>query len=192
MAKRAAPFRQGRPTALTSLVPIASIPAAEIDRLLDQAFGADRRGRTAYKLREGAEAIPELSFAAVEDGAPVGSIQCWPIELTGSDGGTTPLILVGPVAVRPDRQRDGIGRLLMVEALGRADAAGSDPMMLIGDAVYYERFFGFSARHTQGWTLPGPVDRDRLLARLRAGQTVPHQGSLGPRRAAALDRAIGD
>ena len=99
MAKRAAPFRQGRPTALTSIVPIASIPAAEIDRLLDQAFGADRRGRTAYKLREGAEAIPELSFAAIEDGAPVGSIQCWPVELTGSDGCTTRMLALVSTSV---------------------------------------------------------------------------------------------
>lgn len=175
------------PPALIKLVPIASIPDAEIDALLDLAFGTDRRGRTAYKLREGTDAIGALSFAAVEDGELIGSIQCWPVELVRGDGAGTPLILVGPVAVRPDRQRDGIGRRLMRKALDVADAADSDPMMLIGDAVYYERFFGFSARHTQGWQLPGPVDRDRLLARLRAGQTVPRDAVLGPRRHAPLD-----
>lgn len=172
---------------MIQFVPIASVPPADIDHLLDLAFGTDRRGRTAYKLRAGTDAIPALSFAAIEDGTLVGSIQCWPVQLTEADGGVTPLILVGPVAVRPDRQRDGIGRQLVEKALAAADASDSEPMTLIGDAIYYDRFFGFSARHTRGWDLPGPVDRDRLLARLRPGQTVPSKAALGPRRAVALD-----
>jgi len=171
---------------LTTLVPLASSPAADVEHLLDLAFGADRRLRTAYRLREGVDAIPWLSFAALEDDVLVGSIQCWPVQLTGVDGMVTPLILVGPVAVRPDRQRDGIGRTLMNAALAAADKAGSEPMMLIGDAIYYDRFFGFSAHPTQGWTVPGPVDRDRLLVRLLPGQTVPDNAVLGPRRSPAL------
>ena len=171
---------------MVKLVPLASVAASDIEHLLDLAFGNDRRQRTAYKLREGVDAIPELSFAAVDNGALVGSIQCWPVELSGSDGSVTPLILVGPVAVHPDRQRGGIGHKLMNMTLARSEAADSEPMMLIGDAIYYDRFFGFSARHTRGWSVPGPVDRDRLLARLRPGQTVPSDAVLGPRRAAVL------
>jgi predicted N-acetyltransferase YhbS len=175
---------------LIQLAPLASVAPAEIEHLLDLAFGPDRRGRTAYRLREGVGMIPGLSFAAIENGALIGSIQCWPVQLTEAGGHVTPLILVGPVAVRPDRQRDGIGRLLMLKALAEADRTDSDPMMLIGDAIYYERFFGFSARHTQGWAVPGPVDRHRLLARLRPGQVVPSHGAVEPRRAVALDPAL--
>lgn len=171
---------------MIKFVPLASVAAADIEHLLDLAFGEDRRRRTAYKLREGLEPIAELSFAVVDEGGLVASIQCWPVQLTGPDGAVSPLILVGPVAVHPDHQREGIGRKLMHEMLARADAADSEPMMLIGDAEYYDRFFDFSARHTAGWTLPGPVDRDRLLARLRPGQVVPSHAALGPRRAAAL------
>lgn len=172
---------------MIKFVPLAAVAPADIEHLLDLAFGDDRRRRTAYRLREGVEPIVELSFAAIDDGGLVGSIQCWPVQLTGRDGRIAPLILVGPVAVHPDHQRSGIGRKLMHEMLARADAADSEPMMLIGDAIYYDRFFGFSARHTQGWTLPGPVDRDRLLARLRPGQTVPSRAAVGPRRTEALD-----
>jgi len=168
---------------LTTLVPLASIAPTEVEKLLDLAFGTDRHLRTAYRLREGMTPIATLSLAAIEKDELVGSIQCWPVQLEEGDGRVTPLILVGPVAVRPDRQRAGIGRRLMEAALANADASDSEPMMLIGDAVYYERFFGFSARHTGGWTVPGPVDRDRLLARLRPGQVVPAQGMLGPRLA---------
>lgn len=166
---------------MITLVPIASVAPSDVEHLLDLAFGPDRRSKTAYKLREAAEPLAELSFAALEDGMLVGSIQCWPVQLRDPNGKVTPLILVGPVAVHPDRQRDGIGRRLTDAALAQADASGAEPMMLIGDAIYYERFFGFSAVHTQGWTLPGPVDRDRLLARLRPGQYVPDRAILAPR-----------
>jgi predicted N-acetyltransferase YhbS len=87
------------------------------------------------------------------------------------------MVLVGPVAVTPERQQDGIGRRLMHAALA---AAGEDAaLMLIGDPEYYARFFGFSAERTAGWRLPGPVERHRLLAR---GSNVPSgAGTIEPR-----------
>jgi predicted N-acetyltransferase YhbS len=171
---------------LITLAPIATVAASDIEHLLDLAFGTDRHQRTAYRLREGMEALPGLSLVALEDGALIGSIQCWPIQLSAGDGLSAPLILVGPVAVQPDHQRAGIGRMLMEAALAEADATDSAPMTLIGDASYYERFFGFSSLHTRGWAVPGPVDRDRLLVRLRPGQVVPARGELGPRVAALV------
>ena len=172
------------------IVPIADVAAADIDQLLDDAFGTDRHGRTAYKLRAGMTQIAGLSFAAVRDGELIGSIQSWPIQLRQENGEVTPLILVGPVAVRPDHQRDGIGRMLTIAMLNAADARRSEPLTLIGDPEYYDRFFGFKAEPTAGWQVPGPVERRRLLARLRAGQTVPSDGRLEPRHmAVALEQA---
>ncbi|TZG27760.1 GNAT family N-acetyltransferase [Sphingomonas montanisoli] len=169
---------------MIELLPIAAVPPVAIESLLDAAFGTDRHGRTAYKLRAGMDALPGLSLAAVEDGELVGSIQCWPIQLTEADGDTTPLILVGPVAVRPDRQRDGIGRLLMDAMIEHADASDHAPLVLIGDPEYYGRFFGFDDRVTGGWAVPGPVERRRLLARVRSGPGLPREAVMGPRVAA--------
>jgi predicted N-acetyltransferase YhbS len=165
-------------------VPIAAVDPAAVEALLDRAFGRDRHGRTAYRLREGVDAIPGLSFAAVEEGTLIGTIQCWPVMLTGDDGRDHALVLVGPVAVEPSRQRSGLGKELMHQALDAALESGDDSaMMLIGDPEYYGRFFGFSADATAGWRLPGPVERHRLLAR---GMAVPAvAGSLGPRVALA-------
>jgi len=174
---------------LITLVPIADVAQNDVEQLLDEAFGADRHGRTAYRLRAGMAAIGGLSFAALEDGSLIGTIQCWPIELRVDAAHAIPLILVGPVAVRPNRQRDGIGRLLMNATLAAADAQDSAPMMLIGDPEYYDRFFGFLSGPTAAWEVPGPVQRSRLLARARPGQHLPAQGRLGPRGlAAALER----
>lgn len=165
---------------MISFVPLATIDPPAVEHLLDRAFGADRHGRTAYRIRDGVRAIPALSFAALEDGALVGTIQCWPVRYAGADGRDVPLAMVGPVAVEPARQRDGIGKLLMDHALAAAELTGdSTRLMLIGDPEYYARWFGFTAERTAGWQLPGPVERHRLLSR---GDDVPEgEGVIGPR-----------
>ena len=161
------------------LVPLDAVDPAEVEALLDRAFPPGRQARTAYKVRGSVAPIPALCFAMVEDGALIGSIQCWPVALTDDAGVVHPLIMVGPVAVAPDRQRDGIGRHLLNHMLAVAAALGLDrALMLIGDPEYYGRFFGFTAERTGGWRLPGPVERHRLLAR---GADVPAvTGMLSP------------
>ncbi|MET0308018.1 MAG: N-acetyltransferase [Sphingomonas sp.] len=173
---------------MIALVPLASVDSQAVEALLDSAFGADRRTRTAYRIRSGTAPIPELSFAAIqEDGTLAGSIQCWPVELACDGGGSVPMVMVGPVAVDPRWQQAGIGRALMermLEAAPGSEVAGAGALMLIGDPEYYGRFFGFTADRTGGWRLPGPFEARRLLAR---GSDVPDcGGSLGPslRRAA--------
>lgn len=158
---------------------IAAADADAVERLLDSAFGADRHMRTAYRLREGTRALPHLSFAAFDGGTLVGSIQCWPVALTGA-GGIVPMVLIGPVAVAPMHQRDGVGRRLMAQSLSAAEEHDDHhAMMLIGDPEYYGRFFGFDSTRTSRWRLPGPVEPHRLLAR---GDGVPDtDGMIGPR-----------
>jgi predicted N-acetyltransferase YhbS len=166
-----------------ALVPLAQVDEDAVEQLLDRAFGPGRHARTAYRVRAGTQPIPELSFAAVdEDGALIGTLQCWPVQLECDRGGAVPLVMVGPVAVAPERQQAGIGRALMdrmLDAVPGSGVVGRDALMLIGDPEYYGRFFGFSAAHTDGWRLPGPFDPRRLLAR---GDAVPDaSGILAPR-----------
>ncbi|CAM3145119.1 N-acetyltransferase domain-containing protein [Sphingomonas antarctica] len=145
------------------IAPLAAAAPDRVEALLDAAFGADRRGRTAYRLREGLSPLPALSFAAFDDAALVGVLQSWPVALDDA-----PLVLVGPVAVLPDVQQGGIGRTMMDALIA---AAGPQPMTMIGDPEYYGRFFGFSADATGEWALPGPVERRRLLAKHAAHLT---------------------
>lgn len=168
---------------MIEIVPLSRIDAALVEDLLDRAFGRDRFTRTAYKVRGDAHAIPALSFAAVDGDVLVGSIQSWPIALIADHGAPSDLVMIGPVAVEPARQRDGIGRLLMTHMLDAARETGcNDALMLIGDPDYYGRFFGFTADATAYWRLPGPVERHRLLAK---GARVPRgAGMLGQRVAA--------
>lgn len=164
---------------LVQLVPLDSVACEAVEALLDRAFEPGRRTRTAYRVREGVEAIPALSFAALlDDGRLAGTIQCWPVALSRDSGERMPMVMVGPVAVEPDLQQEGIGRALMARMLEAARDTGAGTMMLIGDPEYYGRFFGFSAEHTGRWRLPGPFDQRRLLA---LGDAVPEgPGEVGP------------
>jgi predicted N-acetyltransferase YhbS len=183
------PLRHRRIVTTLSPLYAADPPAVDppaVEALLDAAFGADRHGRTAYRLRTGTVALPALSFAAWDGGLLVGSLQSWPVTLTTEDGRAEPLILVGPIAVAPTRQKQGIGVALTRAMIAAADAAGEDALMLIGDPEYYERLFGFTAAETGGWALPGPVERRRLLARLTGDRLRGLTGMIGPRAAEAL------
>ena len=126
-----------------TLTPLSDADPAAVEALLDAAFGTDRRGRTAYRLREGAVAIQELSFAAWDGARLVGTLQCWPVALRTA-AGSEALVMVGPVAVVPDAQARGVGKALMAAMIEAAEATGADALMMIGDPEYYERF-GFTA-----------------------------------------------
>jgi predicted N-acetyltransferase YhbS len=167
------------------IVPASARYGAAIETLLDDVFGSDRHGRTAYRLREGVRALEALSFVALgDDGTLVGSIQLWPIELA-TETGVHALTLLGPVAVAKSLQGTGIGAALMETAIAAADAMGRNAIVLIGDAEYYGRF-GFTAEATADWAVPGPVERHRLLAR---GFALNTAGTLRPARAVSAVRA---
>ena len=161
---------------------MSDIEPQAVEDLLDAAFGAYRFGRTAYRIRDGMDAVTALSFALVENGALLATIQCWPVAHFAPDGTATPLVMVGPVAVRPDIQRGGHGRALMAHMLGAAEMQSDGALMMIGDPEYYGRFFGFDADATGAWDLPGPFERRRLLARMVNGHGLPTgAGMIGPR-----------
>ncbi len=168
-----------------SLIPLSAVDPAMIEQLLDRAFGEDRHARTAYRIRAGMNWLEALSFAALDDDDMlVGTIQCWPIALVDREGRPVPLVMVGPVAVIPERQGEGFGVGLMaamLDAEARLVSEGQPPLaqVLIGYVEYYDRW-GFSAAATGGWRCPGPYEPHRLLARGAALAAMPSEGMLGP------------
>lgn len=173
---------------MVQIIPLDRARPEDVEALLDAAFGPDRKARTAYRMREGVNALPGLSFAAVEKGRLLGSLQSWPVMLEEKDGHQTSMILVGPVAVLPELQRAGLGRKMMEALMSAAGTQGQDALIMIGDPEYYGRFFGFSADATGGWDVPGPVDRHRLLARISRSGGVPARGRILPDQAFATAR----
>lgn len=133
----------------------------DIEFLLDMAFGPGRFAKTAYRLREGVDCIPELSMVAIEDRILRGSIRYWPILIGAAQ---IPALLLGPLAVDPVHRGRGIAVRLMELSLEKAASLGHRIVVLVGDEPYYARV-GFSAVMAKGLSLPGPVDLKRLLAK---------------------------
>jgi len=135
---------------------IADIPAREA--LLDRCLGERRSAKSSERLREGRLPAQGLSLTAERDGAVVATVRLWHVEAGGR-----PALLLGPLAVSPELQGEGLGRAMMREALWRAACRGHGAVILVGDAAYYERF-GFSPELTRDLAMPGPVERERFLA----------------------------
>ncbi|MEN9683267.1 MAG: hypothetical protein RLZZ427_1018 [Pseudomonadota bacterium] len=170
-------------TASATLIPLDQIDPQWIEDLLDCAFEPGRQQRTAYKVREGMDWLPGLSFAALDaDEHLVGTIQCWPVALTDPAGKAHPMVMVGPVAVVPDAQGLGYGQALMTASLSALSPTAPLPQVMIGDPEYYGRFWGFTNAHTAGWSLPGPFEQHRLLVRCDNPAILPREGTLGPWR----------
>lgn len=131
---------------------------SEGEALLDLAFGMVRSGLSAYRLREGVEPVRELCIAARDEfGSLAGLVRFWPV-LVGAPGHDA--LLLGPIAVHPTRQGEGLGSLLIIEGLARARKRGWQHALLVGDQPYYARF-GFAK--CEALEFPPPTDPDRVL-----------------------------
>jgi len=129
------------------------------EALLDEAFGEARRRKTSERLREGRLPADGLAFIAAERRRVVGTARLWRVSLASGQEA----LLLGPVAVAADCRGRGIGAALVRRAIAEARKRGHGAVMLVGDAPYYGRF-GFSRAKTGSLRLPGPFERDRLLA----------------------------
>ena len=118
--------------------------AAEIRQVVTAAF-ADAphsdgtEGAIVDALR--ADGALTVSLVAVADGLIVGHVAFSAVTIDGSDVGWFGL---GPVAVLPDRQRQGIGGALVRAGLDRLRNQRARGCVVLGDPGYYQRF-GFAA-----------------------------------------------
>jgi predicted N-acetyltransferase YhbS len=88
-------------------------------------------------------------------------------------------LLLGPLAVDPAHQGNGLGGRLMRHAIAAARMRGHGAILLVGDAPYYGRF-GFSAEKTGALRMPGPYEQHRLLAlELVPGALAGARGLIG-------------
>jgi putative acetyltransferase len=96
--------------------------------------------------------LPALSLVAESaSGEVVGHVVCTRAHIDGECA-----LGLGPVAVRPDEQRRGIGTAMMHTVLGAADALGEPLVALLGSPAYYARF-GFRPASEYGVTAPNPA-----------------------------------
>lgn len=129
------------------------------EALLDQAFGEARYRKSSERLREDRLPAEGLAFIAADGKRVVGTARLWDVAC----GNGASVLLLGPVAVADDCRNAGIGGALVRHAIEAARKLGHAAVLLVGDAAYYGRF-GFTAARTGALRMPGPYERQRLLA----------------------------
>lgn len=135
-----------------------------VEALFDLAFAPGRSLLSSYRLRIGAEPVADLCLIARDEfGSIVGAIRYWPIRI-GSPGDPDEVqaLLLGPVAVHPTRQSEGLGARLILSSLEKAAELGWTACLLVGDEPYYRRF-GFRRALVERVAFPNPTNPKRVL-----------------------------
>ena len=142
---------------------------AAVRSLLDAAFPVGQGREHAAEsvlvdgLRADGDLLPELTFVAELDGEVVGSVVCSRARM-----GQGPSVGLGPLAVRPQVQGEGIGSALVAAVVVTADQRGEPSLVLLGEPGYYA-IFGFETAAGHGIASTGPgEDRNLQVRPLRA------------------------
>jgi putative acetyltransferase len=121
-----------------------------IRRIVDEAFGDTITGDIVDGIRASGRFVPELSLVAVSEGQALGHVISSYVDVVP---GSRRVLQVGPLAVVPSHQRQGIGTALMHETIRRADERGKPLLLIEGNPAYYGRF-GFVRADEQGIAPP--------------------------------------
>ena len=123
---------------------------AEITRLIDAAFGDTETSSFTQSIRESEGYVPELTFVADDGGRLVGFTM-----LSYVKSGEADVLILTPMAVRPDRQRTGVGKQVVRAAIAAADARREPVLLVEGVPSYYPQF-GFRSASELGFERPDP------------------------------------
>ncbi|MBU2962663.1 N-acetyltransferase [Citreicella sp. C3M06] len=128
----------------------------EVEALYDLCFAPGRTVLSSYRLRDDVPPVPELCrVARDETGILGGAIRYWPVRI-----GHWQALLLGPVAVHPTAQGEGLGAALIRDTIERARALEWARVILVGDEPYYRRFGFFKLDQI---VMPPPTNPERVL-----------------------------
>lgn len=128
----------------------------EVEALYDLCFAPGREALSSYRLRDGVGPVTSLCMVLRDDdGVLAAAIRYWPVQVAGRR-----VLLLGPIAVHPTRQGEGLGGQVIGASLERARKLGWKRVLLVGDAPYYGRF-GFHKLDVV--QMPPPTNPERVL-----------------------------
>ncbi|MEQ9120948.1 MAG: N-acetyltransferase, partial [Alphaproteobacteria bacterium] len=115
-----------------------------------------------------------LSLIATDGRAVLGHVTFTPCGVADGEGAA---VLLGPLAISPDRQRQGLGAALVQEGVRRLAASGATQVQVLGDPAYYGRF-GFEPDPDLAPPYAIPEEWRDAWRRLRLGDAPPLAGVL--------------
>ncbi len=130
--------------------------ALGIGALLEASFGSRQVPGLVDMIRKSPEYEPDLALVAEDDTGLVGFVLFSRLPLFSPAGRWWSVLVLSPLAVRPDRVREGIGSALTRDGLARADDRGEALVVLEGDPSYYRRF-GFEPATGHGIESPSDL-----------------------------------
>lgn len=129
---------------------------AEVFDINKTAFGQENEASLVNALRKNpAVFIPELSIVATENDAIIGHILFTRIIIKSDNGDLHESLGLAPMAVKPGRQRNGIGGQLIKNGLEIAKELGFKSVIVLGHEQYYPKF-GFEPANK--WTIQAPFE----------------------------------
>lgn len=155
--------------AAPAIRPEVAADRAAVHTLNCAAFGRDAEARLVDALRD--EGAIVLSLVAEEDGCVIGHVLYSRLTLEPDRRGISAL---APVAVVPERQKQGLAARLIEEAHARLAAQGEKLVLVVGDPSYYRRF-GFSVDAAKAFRTP--YDGPYLMA-LALSADAPQSGTV--------------
>lgn len=124
-------------------------------------FSDQREHELVSRIRKSDAFIPNLSIVALHNDI-VGHILLSKIKII-NDNHVVESLALAPVAVLPEYQNKGIGRLLILEALKKAKELGYQSVIVLGHPEYYPKF-GFKKAATWGIKAPFEVPEEAFMA----------------------------
>ena len=123
-----------------------------IERL---AFGYDKEAKLVRDLLHDPSARPLLSLLALKNDRAVGHILFTTARLSGIQD-TASIVILAPLAIVPDAQKQGIGGKLIEQGLELLSKSGVDLVFVLGHPEYYPRY-GFKPAGHLGFEAPYPI-----------------------------------
>ena len=144
-----------------------------ITRVNDAAFGQSDESRIITAVRAAGHSV--LSLVAVRGDAVIGHIMFTPVSIE-PHGAAIHALGLGPMAVMPALQRQGIGSSLVTAGLRECARVGCQAVVVIGHPEFYPRF-GFRPGNSYGLRSPFEVpDEVFMAAELSAGALAGRGG----------------
>jgi putative acetyltransferase len=139
----------------------------ELAELIDAAFGDTETSAFTAEIRASPGYVPELTFVAEDGGELVGFTMLSYVKAGGRD-----VLILTPMAVRPDRQRAGVGKQVVRAAIAAADGR-QEPVVLVEGVPSYYPQFGFRSASELGFERPDPRIPERAWMALPLGAYDP-------------------
>src|SRR5690606_15676628 len=110
------------------ICPEAPEDEPEVEALYDLCFAPGRTALSSYRLRDGVARVADLCLVLRDQsGILLAAIRFWPVRI-----GDERALLLGPIAVHPTAQGEGLGAILMRDSLERARHLHWSRVLLVG------------------------------------------------------------